>query len=545
MASQVKGLLELKDSTAYLVAALGKEKNKQYALLELPVDEFSRYIELPSEDEDRTIIWLDDVIRICLPYIFAGFDQISSHLFSIKISRDAEMNFYNDIKDNVLERVHQGVIDRYKGLPVQLTYDKSMPLNMLKYLIANLGLTSSSLLFPAGRYLNFKDLMCFPINDRSDLMYEKWDIPGKTPFESSESIIKTVQQRDVYLHCPYHSFSYYIRMLRDASVDPDVQAIKTTVYRLASNSKIVKALINAARNGKKVTVVVELLARFDESSNINWAQKMEEAGIKVIFGVEGLKIHSKLTYIKHKEKDIVCIGTGNFHEGNAGIYTDVFLFTAHKGIAKEVSEVFKFINRPYGNLNFKYLWVSPYQMRKKIYYQIAKEVRNAKQGKLASILVKINHLTDYGVITRLYNAADKGVNIRLIVRGNCSIVSNKNIEVVSIVDRYLEHSRIFIFANGGEELCYISSADWMTRNLDHRIEVAAPIFDPQIHNDLKYIIECGLKDNVKARITDDTQKNKFKVRKKNEEPFQSQFELYKFHSGLRQLTENEWRTLSV
>lgn len=525
--SQIKGFPEFKDSNPYLIVRLSKEKAKEYALIELPIDEYPRYIQLPSNSDTQYIIMLDDVVRLCLPSLFKNLDFKKYEAYSIKITRDAEMDFNQDIRSNMLERISEGLKERYKGVPVRLTYDKTMPAGMLNFIILRLGINNNTSLFAGGRYHNFRDLINFPEVGESDWRYEEWT-PAPTPaFENSNNLAQLIYKKDVYLHCPYHNFSHYIRFLREASIDPDVKSIKTTVYRLANDSRIVKALINAANNGKKVTVVVELLARFDESANISWAQRMQDAGIKVLFGVEGLKIHSKLTYIHRKNGDMVCVGTGNFHEKNASRYTDIFLFTAHKGIVNDVCRVFDLIDQPYSPHLFKHLLVSPHQMRKKLYSLIRREVSNAKQGKTAYILCKINHITDRGIINRLYNAAGDGVKIDLIVRGSCSMVSGKNIKIISIVDKYLEHSRIFIFANSGSELYYISSADWMTRNLDHRVEVAVPVLDSAIQLDLKNIVANGLRDDIKARIIDGSGKNKLVEGKGL---FRSQWELYKYHA---------------
>lgn len=517
----------LKGSAPYLIVKLSKPKYKDYMLLELPLEEFPRYIQLPSDSDVKYLIMLDDVVRMCLPDLLAccGFRKFEA--FSVKIVRDSEFDFNQDIHNNPLDRVSEGLRVRYGGAPVKISYDRSMPQSLLSLLMLKLKVSDKALLFPAGRYNSFKDLMAFPNLGGKDWEYEPWTPAKAADFEHACNVTDMIFEKDTFLHCPYHSFSHYIRFLREASIDPDVRSIKATVYRLASNSKIVQALINAANNGKRVTAVVELLARFDESANINWAQRMQDAGIKVIFGVEGLKIHSKLTYIRRRDEDIVCIGTGNFHEGNASRYTDVFFFTSHKQIVADVRKVFNLIDQPFNTYTFKHLLVSPHRMRSKLYSMIKREVENAKQKKSAYILCKINHVTDLGIIRKLYEAAEVGVKIEMVVRGNCSMASTKNIRIVSIVDRYLEHSRIFIFGNGGDERCYISSADWMARNLDNRIEVAVPIYDPKIKEAMKNIVQYGLNDNVRARIVDAKGQNNFVQGKL---PFRSQWKLYEHYS---------------
>ena len=337
----------------------------------------------------------------------------------------------------------------------------------------------------------------------------------------------------MFLHYPYHSFSGFLRVLREAAISKDVKSIKMTLYRLAKNSKVVKTLISAAKNGKKVTVVIELLARFDEASNINWSKQMQDAGIQVIFGVEGLKIHSKLVHISSKKGDIACISTGNFHEGNAAQYTDVTLITARKSLVKEVNSVFTFIEKPYTPILFKELLVSPNDMRKRLISLINKEIKNVQEGKPAYILGKINHITDKVLIQKLYEAAAAGVKMSFLVRGNCSIITNiqgisENIRINGIIDRYLEHSRIFIFANGGNELYYMGSADWMTRNFDTRIEVVTPVYDKSIQQRLKQIIEFGLQDTAQGRIVDGSGKNLPWTTEENK-PFRSQQALYEYY----------------
>lgn len=531
MISRIETFPELTDANIYFIVKLQNDNKKEYALVMLPISDFTRFVVLPNSNGKKYVMLLDDVVRLCLPKLFSSLNYRQFDAYSIKMTRDAEMDLEQEISGNFLDKIVQGVKNRSKGNPVRLNYDARLPKSMLKYLVNKLNIRNSSDTLAAGnRYHNFKDFMSFPNLGNASLLYQNW-IPAPLPvIDNSNNILKLIVKQDVFLHCPYHSFSHYIRLLREAAIDPDVKSIKTTMYRLANNSKIVKALINAARNGKKVTAVIELLARFDESANIIWAQRMQEAGIKVIFGVEGLKIHSKLTYINRKSGDIACVGTGNFHEGNAKVYTDIFLMTANKRLVKEIADVFNFINQPFHNTMFSSLMVSPQQMRKKLMALIKKEMANAQAQKPAYIIGKINHITDSEIINKLYDAAKAGVKIQLIVRGNCCMVESKNITIVSIVDRYLEHSRIFFFANGGNELAYISSADWMTRNFDHRIEVAVPIHDPKIRAELKFVIECGLNDNVKARIVNGSGKNALRH---NQAPdFRSQWELYKHYNKI-------------
>lgn len=347
--------------------------------------------------------------------------------------------------------------------------------------------------------------------------------------------VEKIQQKDRFIHVPYHSFDSFIRVLQEAAVSKQVTSIKITLYRLAKESKVVKALIGAARNGKKVTVVIELLARFDEASNINWSKKMQDAGIKVIFGVEGLKVHSKITHIGMKTgPDIACISTGNFHEGNARMYTDCMLMTAYPKLVKDVNQVFEFIERPYTPIRFKELLVSPNEMKNKFITLINNEIKNKKAGKPAYIKIKINHITDPIMVNKLYEASEAGVDIDLVVRGNCSLITDipdlsTHIRIHGIIDRYLEHSRIFIFANGGEEKIFLGSADWMPRNLDHRIEVITPVYDPAIKGEMKRIVEYGLKDTLQGRVVDGLGDNQFWSEEGQETPFRSQEALYNYY----------------
>lgn len=410
-----------------------------------------------------------------------------------------------------------------------------MPKDLLKRVLKKLDLDSLDTVIESGRYQNHKDLMKFPDCGHSNLKYPKWPPILKKELDGPESLLKKIQQKDRFIHVPYHSFDSFIRVLQEAAVSKQVTSIKITLYRLAKESKVVKALIGAARNGKKVTVVIELLARFDEASNINWSKKMQDAGIKVIFGVEGLKVHSKITHIGMKSgPDIACISTGNFHEGNARMYTDCMLMTAYPKLVKDVNQVFEFIERPYTPIRFKELLVSPNEMKNKFITLINNEIKNKKAGKPAYIKIKINHITDPIMVNKLYEASEAGVDIDLVVRGNCSLITNipnlsTNIRIHGIIDRYLEHSRIFIFANGGEEKVFLGSADWMPRNLDHRIEVITPVYDPAIKGEMKRIVEYGLKDTLQGRVVDGLGDNQFWSEEGQETPFRSQEALYNYY----------------
>ena len=540
--SAVKQLTDETDEDIYLAVKMQPDGKRSfsYALIELPVANCGRFVRLPDKEGKSYLMYLDDVVRFCLPMIFLGMDFTHFEAYAFKFTKDAEMEIDNDLRNGMLQKISKGVKSRRKGDALRVIYDAGMPKDLLKRVMEKLNLDKLDTVLGGGRYHNHKDMMSFPDCGRTDLKYPRWEPLVRPELETGQSLLKLIQQGDRFIHVPYHSFDYYIRVLQEAAVSKQVTSIKITLYRLAKESKVVKALIGAARNGKKVTVVIELLARFDEASNINWSKKMQDAGIKVIFGVEGLKVHSKITHIEMKSgPDIACISTGNFHEGNARMYTDCMLMSAYPKIVKDVNQVFEFIERPYTQIRFKELLVSPNEMKNKFVTLINNEIKNKKAGKPAYIKIKINHITDPIMVEKLYEASEAGVDIDLVVRGNCSLITNvpdisTHIRIHGIIDRYLEHSRIFIFANGGEEKIYLGSADWMPRNLDHRIEVITPVYDPAIKGEMKRIVEYGLKDTLQGRIVDGAGDNLFWSEETEEAPFRSQEALYNYY-----LAENE------
>ncbi len=536
--STVKHLTDETDENIYLAVKMRAEgkKSSDYALIALPVAECGRFVCLPSKDGKSFLMYLDDVIRYCLPVIFAGqgYGQFESYAF--KFTKDAEMEIDNDLRNGTLQKISKGVKSRKKGDALRVIYDAQMPRDMLKRVMNKLNLDKLDTVLSGGRYHNHKDLMSFPDCGRKDLKYPAWPAIVKPELKSGESLLKQIQQGDRYIHVPYHSFDYYIRVLQEAAVSKEVKSIKTTLYRLARDSKVVKALICAARNGKQVTVVIELLARFDEASNIGWSKKMQDAGIRVIFGVEGLKVHSKITHIGMRTgNSIACISTGNFHEGNARTYTDYMLMTAQRNIVNDVNQVFNFIEKPYSPPRFKELLVSPNEMKNKFIRLVNDEIKNKLAGKPAYIRIKINHITDPDMVKKLYEASLNGVPIDLLVRGNCSLITgipglSETIHINGIIDRYLEHSRIFIFAAAGEDKTFIGSADWMPRNLDNRIEVVTPVYDPEIKADLRQVVDFGLCDTCQGRVVDGKGKNQSWTTGE-EEPFRSQEKLYEYYSN--------------
>lgn len=537
--SSVRQLNDQTDENIYLAVKMTKEPEEErkplpeYALIEIPVEEFGRFIRLPDKDGKNYLMYLDDVIRFCLPMIFIGTEYIRFEAYAFKFTKDAEMEIDTDLRNGVLQKISKAVKSRKKGEPIRVIYDKAMPKDLLRKVLDKLHIDKLDTSLATGRYHNHKDLMKFPDCGRKNLKFLPQPPILKPELSGKQSILQLIREQDRFIHVPYHNFDTFIRVLQEASISKEVKSIKMTLYRLAKDSKVVKALISAAKNGKRVTVVIELLARFDEASNINWSKRMQDAGIHVIFGVEGLKIHSKIVHIGMRGADIACISTGNFHEGNARVYTDYMIMTANRALVREVNRVFDFIEKPYTPIHFKELIVSPNDMRRKLIRLIETEIKNKQTGKPAYIRGKLNHITDRQIVYKLYEASANGVKIDLMVRGNCSLVTgvpgiSENIRINGIIDRYLEHSRIFIFANGGEERYYIGSADWMPRNLDNRIEVVSPVYDPQIKEDLKTVIDYGLKDIEQGYVVDGSGKNLFWMPDENEH-FHSQAELYTYY----------------
>ena len=513
----------LKDRLGYLIVKLGrkdKSKKNKFAIIEVPTDNISRFLVLPKDKEKNYIILLDDVIRFCLDDIFQNFEYDYVKAYNIKLTRDAEIDIDNDLSKSFVEKISKGLKARKKGQPVRLVYDSAIAPDMLDFIMKKIKLGKEDNPIPGGRYHNFKDFISFPNVGHPDLSYKKIK-PLKHPdFKDQTSLIKVVKKKDVLLTYPYQSFDHIIDFLREASIDPKVLSIKITLYRVAKNSSIVQALINALKNGKEVTAVIELQARFDEEANIYWSDKLKEEGANVIYGVPGLKIHSKMFLITRKESGTINhyahIGTGNFNGDTAKVYTDHTLLTSNNQITEEVEKVFNFYSDNFKGGSYKHLLVSPFYMRKRLYQLINKEIQHAKANKPASVFLKLNNLVDPEMIHKLYEASSEGVEIKLIIRGICSLVAgvkglSENIEAISIVDKYLEHSRVFIFYNKGKEKYFISSADWMTRNLDHRSEVAVPIYDDIIQKQLKTLMDALWSDNTKARMLGSTQNNEYRI----------------------------------
>ncbi len=527
----------LRDKTIYLAIKLSKQEtgDVKYALVAVPSDVVPRFLVLPEKGGKKFFMLLDDVMRYNLNDIFYIFNYDHVEAFTIKVTLDAELDIDNDVSKGFIENISRSLKKREVANPVRLVYDQTMPADLFSFIIDHLHLAEEENLIAGARYHNFRDFMNFP-----DMGVQGGKYPMLQPLphrhlKPSSSIYSQLSHRDVLLHYPYHSFHHFVDFLREAAIDPKVKSIKITLYRVAEESVVVNALINALRNGKEVTVVVELQARFDEQVNIYWANRLAEEGARVIYGVKGLKVHAKMCLVTRREKGRNVfyghIGTGNFNEVTARIYSDHSLFTSDPKITREINTIFDFFrnNLDYGK--YKHLLVSPFTMRKKLLKFINTEIKNARNGKPAYIWLKLNSLVDADMIKKLYQASNAGVKIRLLVRGICSLIPGKkglseNIEAYSIVDRFLEHSRIFIFCNGGDERYFIASADWMTRNLDHRSEVACPIYDKEIQRELKTFFEIQLSDNVKLRILDSEQSNRHCSN--NKKPLRSQEEIYSY-----------------
>jgi polyphosphate kinase len=532
---------DLNDKSIYLACTLSKKDRtvpKRFALISIPARRLSRFVLLPSRQGEHHIILLEDVIRFCLPSIFSffGYDSFSAHI--IKVTRDAEIDIDNDLSTSLIQKIEKGLKRRKKGKPVRFVFDRDIDPPLLAYLVKRMGLYKTDNLIPGGRIHNFKDFMAFP-----DAVFAQKGM-RKKPFlhpllQNAHSVSGVVLQRDVLLNFPYHAFDSVIDLLREAAIDPGVLAIKITCYRLAPRSKIINALTNAVRNGKKVTAVLELRARFDEEANLEWKAELEDAGVQVLLGVPNMKVHAKLCLIKKQTGNTVTnygfVATGNLNERTATVYGDHCLLTANPKIMADVDRIFNYLEQPKNRLPLlracKTLLVSPVNMRSQLMALIDAETKAALKKKPAAITLKLNSLSDEGLIEKLYRAAFAGVTLTLIIRGICCmLVENKKfkeVAAISIVDEYLEHARVMVFHNGGREKVFIASADWMVRNIDHRVEAACPIFEKSIQEELKDILAIQQHDNIKARILDNGMRNQY-VNPRNQKKVRSQVEIWNY-----------------
>jgi polyphosphate kinase len=537
MISNLKDMSSLRDKSIYLAVTLKKNESAKadYALIELPTKTLSRFFILPQSGRRKFIILLDDIIRYCLSDIFSvfGYDSFSAH--TVKFTRDAELDIDTDVSKSFLEIMTESLKQRKRGNAVRFVYDSSIPDALLRTIIKRLDIRKDDPIRGGGRYHNFKDFMKFP-NLGSKTLENVPLVPLRhRDLPPNASILAVIRKKDIMLHYPYQSFQYIIDLLREVSIDPRVRSIKMTIYRAAKNSSVINALINAARNGKYVTVFMELQARFDEEANISYTEQLQEEGVKVIQGIPGFKVHSKLILIRRKEnnKDLFYanIGTGNFNEDTANVYADDSLLTSNEKITADVANAFHQMEANYRPMKYKTLVVAPFLMRNHFLHLLNNEIRNAGMGKKAWAIIKLNNLVDDTIIKKLYKASQAGVKIKLIIRGICVLIPgqpglSENIEAIAIVDRFLEHSRVMVFANGGDPQYYITSADWMVRNFDNRIEVACPIYSKEIQHELMDMLKIQLSDNVKARIIGPGEANTYK--KTNGSAVQSQLEIYDY-----------------
>ncbi len=537
----------LNGNALYFYVALKRaERATKYAVVQVPTEEISRFILLPStkSKKEKRIILLDDIVKMSMPTIFKGFvpfDEIEA--YSFKLTRDAEYSINDEIDESYVEKMSESMKQRLIAEPVRVIHDFNMPEYMIRDLAKRLKIKSSDTLQEAGYYRNFRDFIGFPNVGRQYLEHPKLPAISSQQFNNFDTVFDAITHHDVLLYYPYHRFLHFTEFLRQAAFDRKVTHIYINVYRLASQSRVINSLIDAVDNGKNVTVVVELRARFDEEANIEWSKRMKDAGIKVVFGNPNIKIHSKLCVVSREERGVkqhyAHFGTGNFNEKTAKIYTDYALFTKNQDLAQEALQVFDFIINPYRNVKFQHLQVSPINTRTKIQSLIRQEIQNLNQGLPSGITLKINNLVDYELIDDLYRASQAGVKIRMIIRGMCALRPgvpglSENISVISIVDRFLEHPRVMIFEGGGDKKVFISSADWMTRNLEKRIEVGCPIYSERLRQQITDMIELHFRDTLKARVIDAEQTNAY-VKRGNRRLLQSQLETYKYLQALEEL----------
>ena len=531
---------ELNDASIYLAIKLSYQGQTRFALLEVPTTRIERFVRIPGRNgkKGKVLIALENMIRVCLPQVFRGvFPLDSAEAYTIKLTRDAELELGEEVTQTFVEKMTQSLKRRRKGDPVRFVYDAQMPNDMLEYLVRRLGLGRLDSMIPGGRYHNSKDFMRFPNLGPAYLDSKSLPKIRVPEIEAADNILSCMRERDLLLFYPYHSFDYLTDLLKTAAIDPAVKSIRISLYRVASNSHVVDALLNAVANHKEVTVVVELQARFDEEANIALSQRLTDGGVNVILGVPGLKVHSKLISISRQEGSVQKyyshVGTGNFNEKTAEVYTDFSLLTYDQAIADEVAKVFDFIAYTYKRHNFQHLAVSPLNSRDRVIENVQAEIDAAKRGDECGITLKCNNLVDRELVDKLYEASQAGVPIRLIVRGMCSLVPgvkglSENIEAISIVDGFLEHPRVYIFRNSGKPRYYISSADLMTRNIDFRVEVTCPIYSPELQQRIQSIIDIQWADNVKARLIDPSQTNAFRPRKKSAPKVRSQLQIHSY-----------------
>ncbi|GLR71086.1 polyphosphate kinase 1 [Agaribacter marinus] len=543
--NKVQLLQRLNDSSVYLHVALYRPgKNPKYAVVEIPTNAMSRFVVLPPDGSrvKKQIILIDDIIKLCVEEIFRGFVRFdTAKAFSFKITRDAEYSINDEIDESYVEKMSESMKQRLIAEPVRIIHDQGVPEEMIDDLRKRLKISTIDTIQSAGHYRNFKDFIGFPNPGRAYLEHTKLPVIRSKAFGQHNTVFDAITNGDILLYYPYHDFTHFTEFVRQAAFDPQVRHIRLNIYRVASHSRIISSLVDAVDNGKKVTVVVELRARFDEENNIAWSKRMTDAGIKVVLGNPNVKIHSKLCIVTREErgkvKHYAHFGTGNFNEKTAKIYTDLSLFTCDDMLATEAVQVFEMIQNPYKKVRFNQLQVSPVNARSKIQSLIRQEIQRCTEGHFAQITLKINNLVDNELIDDLYRASQSGVKVRAIIRGMCSLIPgvaglSENIEIISVVDRFLEHPRIMVFENGGDPKYFISSADWMTRNMDYRIEVGCPVKSPEARELIDALLDFQFKDTLKSRVIDEHQVNEY-VKRGNRKKLRSQIQIHQY------LTERE------
>ncbi|MEI6893968.1 MAG: polyphosphate kinase 1 [Colwellia sp.] len=541
----------LEDDGIYFLVALSIDDKKQFLLIEVPREKVNRFIIMPDHLQKglKRVLMLDDIVHYFLEDIFKGvFEYQAIEAYSIKLTRNAELDVTDELDESLIEKMSKGLRQRLKAEPARLGYDQNMPEYMVKFLYKQLKIKELDNLVAGVRFRHFKDFISFPNLGDSSLEKKEFEALESAVYTLSHSIFDAISKQDMLVYYPYYKFRHITEFVRQASYSPSVKEIKINIYRVAKDSEIIHSLIEAVKNGKQVTVVVELRARFDEEANMAWATRMKDAGIKVEFGIPSLKVHAKLCLITRQEEDKLVryahIGTGNFHEKNARIYTDYSLFTTHKEICQEVENVFSFIAHSYKRFRFNHLIVSPLTSRRKLYQLIDNEIDQVTHDNKAEITLKLNNLVDKGLINRLYSASNAGVKIKVVLRGMCSLIPgvpglSENIKIISIIDQFLEHPRVMVFHNRGEKLVYISSFDWMERNIDQRVEVACPIYDVKLKQRIIHMIDLHFKDNCKARLINKEQNNRYQTKGKITR-IRSQMEVYDYLKAEEELALKEY-----
>lgn len=519
----------LENRQLYFILGYGEEEH--WEVLNIPSDRLPRFLTIPTNGKGHYLIYLDDVIRLGLAQYV---DNPDVEAYSVKVSRDAELYIDDEYSGDLLEKIKASLAEREGGLPTRFLYDQSMPKELIKQVRKTLGLSKYDLI-PGSRYHNFNDFFGFPDPTNNPLLHDEDWPPLKHPrLEAASSLMEVIREQDQMLHFPYQKYDYVPQLIAEAAHDPDVERLRITLYRVASKSAVVEGLLQALANGKSVEVFVEAKARFDEASNLYWGEELKKAGAEVRYSFPGIKVHTKLLLIEAKNgSDVAYLGTGNFNEKTARLYADHALLTANEQLAFDVRQVFDLLAGRVIMPAVKELLVAPFNLRQKLIKKIEREIKHAKAGRPALIFLKMNSLEERGIIDKLYQASQAGVEVKLIIRGICCLIPgveglSDNIEIISILDRFLEHARVYYFYNNGKEEWYTASADWMDRNLFRRVEVAMPIYEEHARDDLRKLLDIQWADNSKARILDAEQSNAYQTRESGQPIVRAQLDYYKY-----------------